>query len=80
MIKGYANEYEFCEIFNDKFVGDLEENYINFLEDIYEKELDRKSYVICWKQRVNNKTDVIIRVGKEKNTLVSKVAKIIRFI
>ena len=67
--------YEFCDIFNDKFVGDLEENYINFLEDIYEKELDRKSYVICWKQRVNNKTDVILRVGKEKKYISIKSGK-----
>ena len=37
MIKGYANEYEFCRVCHDKFVGDLEEKYINFLEDIYEK-------------------------------------------
>lgn len=75
MIKGYANEYEFCQVFHDKFVGDLEEKYINFLEDIYEKELDRKSYVICWKQRVNNKTDVIIRVGKEKKYISIKSGK-----
>lgn len=75
MIKGYANEYGFCEIFNDKFVGDLEEKYIKFLEDIYEKALDRKSYVICWKQRVNNKTDVILRVGKEKKYISIKSGK-----
>lgn len=75
MIKGYENEYKFCEIFHDKLVGELEERYIKFLDDIYEKELDRKAYVICWKPKDNIKTDIIIRVGREKKNISIKSGK-----
>lgn len=75
MIKGYANEYNFCEIFHDKFINQIEEKYVNFLEDIYDKKLDPKSYVICWKSNANDKTDIIIRVGSEKKYISIKSGK-----
>lgn len=75
MKSGYSNEYDFIMVFNDKFVYQLEDKYVGFLEDIYARKLDRKSYVICWKPVVNEKTDVIIRVGGEKKRLSIKSGK-----
>lgn len=75
MISGYSNEKRFVEVFNDKFIYQLEEKYIKLLEDIYERKLDRNSYVICWKPVVNEKADIIIRVGSEKKRLSIKTGK-----
>lgn len=75
MISGYSNEKRFVEVFNDKFIYQLEEKYVRFLEDIYEKKLDKNSYVICWKPVVNEKADIIIRVGSEKKRLSIKTGK-----
>lgn len=75
MISGYSNERKFIDVYNDKFIYQLEEKYVKFLEDIYERKLDRNSYVICWKPVVNEKTDIIIRVGSEKKRLSIKTGK-----
>ena len=75
MIQGYKNEYEFCEVFHDKFVYQLEDCFIELLEKIFSQKLDSRSYIICWKSFQNDKADIVIRVGNIKKYLSIKSGK-----
>ena len=76
MIKfGYKSEKKFCEILNDKFINQLEEKYMKLLEIVFEKNLDSKTYIACWKSFKTDKADIIIRAGKIKKYISIKSGK-----
>ncbi len=58
---GYQNEYDFVELFNDKFYLDLDRNSQNFLTDLFGEEIDVNGKIIAWKNKINQKTDIFIK-------------------
>ena len=66
MKNGYKNEFDFIGVFNEKFIWQLDERYVRFLEDIYGKKFKKESYVICWKPLTNSKTDIVIKIEEDK--------------
>ena len=58
---GYQNEYDFIELFNNKYLYELDQNSQNFLKDIFENEIDCDEKIISWKKRMVQKTDIFIK-------------------
>ena len=61
MNNGYKNELEFVELFNNKYISDLDNNYKLFLEDLFETKIDNNEIIKSWKNRMNQKTDIFIK-------------------
>lgn len=58
---GYQNEYDFVELFNKKHLNDLDNNSINFLNDLFKDVIDNDEEIKCWKNKMNQKTDIFIK-------------------
>lgn len=61
MNNGYKNELEFVELFNNKYISDLDNNSKLFLEDLFETKIDNNEIIKSWKNRMNQKTDIFIK-------------------
>lgn len=58
---GYQNEYDFVELFNNKYFDELDNNSKNFLKELFEKNICSDEKIISWKNRMNQKTDIFIK-------------------
>lgn len=58
---GYQNELDFVNLFNGKYLSELDKNSQNFLKDLFGDEIDEKERIICWKNRINQKADIFIK-------------------
>ena len=58
---GYQNEYDFVELFNDKYYSDLDINSQVFLTDLFGEKIDPDEKIISWKNKVNQKIDIFIK-------------------
>ena len=57
---GYQNEIDFVNLFNNKYLKELDQNSQEFLKDIYNGQITSDEPIKCWKnkmvQNVNVKT------------------------
>ena len=44
---GYQNEYDFVELFNNKYFSQLDENSKNFLTDLFSLTIDDSEKIRC---------------------------------
>lgn len=44
---GYQNEYDFVELFNNKYFSQLDENPKNFLTDLFSLTIDDSEKIRC---------------------------------
>lgn len=58
---GYQNEYDFVELFNDKYLDELDENSQLFLRDLFGEVVDNDEKIKSWKNKVNQKIDIFIK-------------------
>lgn len=58
---GYKNEYDFIELFNGKYLYELDNNSQIFLQELFGEVLDKKEKFISWKNRMVQKTDIFIK-------------------
>ena len=58
---GYQNEYDFVELFNNKFLNDLDKNTQLFLRDIFGEAIDNSEKIVSWKNKTFQKTDIFIK-------------------
>lgn len=58
---GYQNEYDFVELFNNKYLHELDNNSKNFLKDLFGEEIDKEEQIKSWKNRMPQKTDIFIK-------------------
>lgn len=58
---GYQNEIDFVNYFNEKYFCELNNNSQNFLKDLYGSIIDNDERLICWKNKLNQKTDIFIK-------------------
>lgn len=63
MKNGYKNEYDFCDMLNNKFINELDVIFVKMLEKIFDSSIDRKSLITCKKSFKTDKVDIIIKVG-----------------
>lgn len=58
---GYQNEKDFVLLFNDKYLYELDTNSQSFLKELFENAIDNNEKIICWKNRMNQKADILIK-------------------
>lgn len=58
---GYQNEYDFVELFNNKYLTNLDINSQNFLRDIFGDVIDDSEKIVSWKNKTFQKTDIFIK-------------------
>lgn len=60
---GYQNEYDFVELFNNKFIYELDNNSQDLLKELFGDALNDKEKIKCWKNKINQKADIFVRCG-----------------
>jgi len=58
---GYQNEYDFAELFNDKYYSELDEHAQKFILGLFGDVIDNEEKIKAWKNKMNQKTDIFIR-------------------
>ncbi len=58
---GYQNEYDFVDLFNNKYLSELDNNSQKFLKDLFGEILDNKEPIKSWKNKMNQKADIFIK-------------------
>lgn len=58
---GYQNEYDFVELFNDKYLHELDDNSQKLLNELFGEVIDNENIIKCWKNKMNQKTDIFIK-------------------
>lgn len=61
MNTGSQNEREFVKLFNRKRISEFEEREIKFLEELFEKNIDKDEEILCWKNKMAQKADIFIK-------------------
>lgn len=58
---GYQNEYDFVELFDGKYLRELDENSQNFLKELFENIIDNSEPLKSWKNKMVQKADIFIK-------------------
>ena len=58
---GYQNEYDFVELFNGKFLNELDNNSQNFLKELFDQKILNDEAIKAWKNKINQKADIFIK-------------------
>lgn len=58
---GYQNEKDFIELFDKKYLYEMDNNSQLFLKDLFGDILDNTERIRCWKNKVNQKADIFIK-------------------
>lgn len=65
---GYQNEIDFVNLFNNKYLKELDQNSQEFLKDIYDGQITSDEPIKCWKNKMVQKADIFIKYkNKIKN-------------
>lgn len=60
---GFQNENDFVELFKDKYIYELDNNSKKFLKELFGDILTIDTKIKCWKNKINQKADIFIKVG-----------------
>ena len=58
---GYQNEYDFVNLFNGKYLSELDDNSQKFLLELFDNNIDNDEKVKCWKNKALQKADIFIK-------------------
>lgn len=58
---GYQNELDFVELFNNKYIYELDNNTKKFLKELFEEEIDEGEMIKSWKNKTPQKADIFIK-------------------
>lgn len=72
---GYYNEFDFANELNEKFVYQLNNNFISMLYRIYDNKLNQNDYVLCWKSFKTDKADIVISINNKYKYISIKNGK-----
>ena len=72
---GYQNEQDFVNLFNEKYLSELDKNSQNFLKELFANTIDSTKKIICWKNRMNQKADIFIKNGNCVKSISLKCGK-----
>lgn len=60
---GYQNEKDFVNLFNNKYLYELDKNSQLFLKDLFGEDLKKEDIIKSWKNNINQKIDIFIKNG-----------------
>lgn len=52
---GHQNEYDFVELFNNKYFSELDDNFKKILTDLFSFTIDDSEIIKCWKNKMVQK-------------------------
>ena len=58
---GYQNEYDFVNLFNGKYLYELDSNSQLFLKDLFDENIDNEEKIRSWKNKINQKADIFVK-------------------
>lgn len=58
---GIQNEYDFVELFNNKYLSELDKNTITFLKELFGDIIDNDEKIKAWKNKMVQKADIFIK-------------------
>lgn len=58
---GYQNEEDFVELFNNKYLNELDNNSQKFLKELFGEIIDGDELIKSWKNKMVQKTDIFIK-------------------
>lgn len=58
---GYQNERDFVNIFNDKYLYELDDNSRQFLQDLFYGMIENDEKIKSWKNKMAQKADIFIK-------------------
>ena len=58
---GYQNEYDFVELFNEKYFSELDNNSQCFLRELFGNIIDNNEPIKAWKNKMLQKADIFIK-------------------
>ncbi len=61
MNNGFQNERDFVELFNNKYLYELDDRSIVFLKELFGEVIDNKEIIACWKNKMVQKADIFIK-------------------
>ena len=61
---GYQNEYDFVDLFNNKYLNELDSKSQSFLKELFPEIINNDEKIICWKNRNMQKTDIYVKYKK----------------
>ena len=62
MNRGIKNEYDFVDLFNNKYFSELDDHCKLFLEELFAEKINNEALIISWKNRSPQKTDIFIKI------------------
>ena len=72
---GYQNEFDFVNLFNGKYLYELDNNSQSFLKDLFGDIIDNKEKIKSWKNKINQKADIFVRYGNYVKRISLKCGK-----
>ena len=61
MNNGFQNERDFVELFNNKYLHELDDRSIIFLKELFDGVIDDEEIIISWKNKMVQKADIFIK-------------------
>lgn len=58
---GYQNELDFVELFNNKYIYELDNNSQEFLKELFDEEIEEGEIIKSWKNKSPQKADIFIK-------------------
>ena len=58
---GCQNEYDFVNLFNNKYLNELDNNSQQFLKELFGDIINEDEQIISWKNKMVQKTDIFIK-------------------
>lgn len=58
---GYQNELDFVELFNNKYIYELDNNSQEFLKELFDEEIEEGEIIKSWKNKSPQKVDIFIK-------------------
>lgn len=72
---GYQNEYDFVNLFNGKYLYELDINSQQFLKKLFQEEIDNSDKIKSWKNNMNQKADIFIKYNKQIKSISLKCGR-----
>ena len=57
---GYQNELDFVDLFNEKYLEELDNNSQVFLRELFNDKIENDIPLKCWKNKMVQKTDIFL--------------------
>lgn len=72
---GYQNEVDFVNLFNNKYLYELDNNSKMFLKDLFGENIDNEEKIKSWKNKLKQKSDIYIKYNNYVKGISLKCGK-----